>query len=344
VNPRFKVFALAPLLVVGALIGSACSTVSPSAATVNGDSIDRSTFDDALHAYAGNAAFIALVSQGGQGAVTGNGSDTVTADFARQALQREIVVRVAEQENKARGGQVTPEIEAAARDDVQSQFGLEAFQAFPTSFQKTLIDQNAQIFALRAKVAGSTLDDAALEKVFDADPSQFDEVCASHILLNTKEDADAVEARLKAGEDFAKVAADVSIDTGSASNGGDLGCIAKGVTVPEFETPLFAQKVGTISDPVQTQFGYHVIKVTDRKSPAFADAKPLVLKKVLDDSDTDFNKVLNEGLAKAKVTVDPRFGVWNPSLSQVVAASVADVQGSTATTAATSGAAPTTGG
>ncbi len=343
-HPRFKVLALAPVLVVGALIGSACSTVSPSAATVNGDSIDRSTFNDALHAYAGNAAFIALVSQGGQGAVTGNGSDTVSADFARQALQREIVVLIAKQENKARGAEVTPEIEAAARDDVQSQFGLEAFQAFPASFQKTLVDQNAQIFALRAKIAGSALDDAALQKAFDADPSQFDEVCASHILVNTKEDADAVEARLKSGEDFAAVATDMSIDTGSASQGGDLGCIARGVTVPEFETALFATKTGTVSDPVQTQFGFHVIKVTDRKSPAFQDAKPLVLKKVLDDSDTDFNTVLNASLAKAKVTVDPRFGVWNPSLSRVVPSDLAGLENSTATTAATSGAAPTTGG
>ncbi len=337
---RFKALALAPLFVVGALVGSACSTVNPSAATVNGDSIDRADFNEALQAYAGNSAFLALVSQGGQASVTGNGSDTVSADFARQALQREIVVLVAHQQNEERGVEVTPDIEAAAREDVESQFGLEAFQSFPESFQQQLVDQNAQIFALRASIAGSALDDGALQKVFEEDPSQFDEVCASHILVNTEDEANAVKDRLDAGEDFASVAAEVSIDTGSASGGGDLGCIARGITVPEFEDALFATQVGETSDPVQTQFGYHLIRVSDRKSPTFEDAKPLVLDKVLNDSNDAFNDVLNSSLADADVTVDPRYGMWNTSLSAVVPVDLVGLEGSTATTSAT----PTTGG
>ena len=132
------------------------STVNPSAATVNGDSLDRSSFNDTLHQFADNPAFIARVSSAGQAAVTGNGSDTVSADFARQALQREIVVLVARQENKARGATITPDIEAAARDDVETQFGLEAFESFPKSFQDALVEQNRTSFALRAAVAGST--------------------------------------------------------------------------------------------------------------------------------------------------------------------------------------------
>ncbi len=138
-----KVLALASVLVVGAFVGSACSTVNPSAATVNGDSIDRASFTDSLQQFADNPAFIARVSQSGQASVTGNGSDTVSADFARQALQREIVVMVAKQQNEARGAKVTPEIEAAARDDVEAQLGLDAFKGFPASFQQRLVDQNA---------------------------------------------------------------------------------------------------------------------------------------------------------------------------------------------------------
>ena len=349
---RSKVLALASVLVAGAFVGSACSTVNPSAATVNGDSIDRASFTDSLHQFAGNPAFIARVSQSGQASVTGNGDDTVSADFARQALQREIVVMVAQQENEARGAKVTPEIEAAARDDVESQLGLDAFQAFPASFQQRLVDQNAQIFTLRANVAGSALDDAALQKVFDADPSQFAEVCASHILVNTQAEADAVEKRLDAGEDFATVAKEVSIDSGSAPNGGSLGCVARGITVKEFEDALFATPVGSVSKPVQTQFGYHVIKVTDKKAPAFQDAKPLVLQKLFSDSNDKFNDVLNGSLTKAKVTVDPRFGTWNTSLNAVVPADFANLQNSTATTGptastgatATTAATPTTGG
>ena len=109
----------------------------------------------------------------------------------------------------------------------------------------------------------------------------------------------------------ATVAKEVSIDTGSAPNGGDLGCVARGVTVKEFEDALFATPVGTVSKPVQTQFGYHVIKVTDKKAPAFNDAKPQVLQKLFSDSNDKFNELLNGSLTKAKVSVDPRFGTWN---------------------------------
>ncbi|HMK13304.1 MAG TPA: hypothetical protein VK461_17070, partial [Acidimicrobiales bacterium] len=152
---RLKIAVLAPVVVAAGLVASSCSTVNPSAATVNGDTIDRSSFESTLHQYADNPAFVARVSQAGSGGVTGAGAGTVSADFARQALQREIVVLVASQENEARGAKVTPEIEAAAKDDVQTQFGLEAFDGFSDSFQKTLVDQNAQIFALRANVAGN---------------------------------------------------------------------------------------------------------------------------------------------------------------------------------------------
>ena len=79
-----------------------------------------------------------------------------------------------------------------------------------------------------------------------------------------------------------------------------LGCVARGVTVPEFETALFSTAVGETSDPVQTEFGYHVIKVTDKKAPEFDEAKPLVLQNVLNDSNSDFNDLLNSSLEKAR--------------------------------------------
>jgi parvulin-like peptidyl-prolyl isomerase len=314
-----KFVVLASVVASVSLVASACSTVSPDAATVNGDSINRSTFDDQLETYAANDAFLARVSQAGQGAVEGNGDGTVSADFARQVLQREIVLLVVQQENAARGVTVTPEIAAAAREDVIAQFGLEAFDAFPKSFQDTLVDQNAQVFLLRAHVAGNALDDGALQAVFDEDPSQFAEVCAAHILVATKAEAEDVAARLDDGEDFATVAAEVSTDTGSAASGGNLGCVARGVTVPEFEDALFATPEGEISDPVETQFGFHIIEVLQHNAPTFEAAKPLVLQKVLSDSNEGFNTVLNEKLAAADVSIDARYGRWNPSLSLVVA-------------------------
>ena len=91
--------------------------------------------------------------------------------------------------------------------------------------------------------------------------------CVRHILFNKdqKEKAEDVKQQLEDGGDFAKLAKENSQDPGSAENGGDLGCLGKGETVPEFEKAAFGAEQGEIVGPVQTEFGYHILKVTDVK-------------------------------------------------------------------------------
>lgn len=88
---------------------------------------------------------------------------------------------------------------------------------------------------------------------------------ASHILVKTEDEAKKIAEQIKKGGDFAKIAKAKSMDTGSAKNGGDLGTFSRGQMVPEFEKAAFALKAGETSNPVRTQYGYHIIKVTDRK-------------------------------------------------------------------------------
>jgi parvulin-like peptidyl-prolyl isomerase len=103
------------------------------------------------------------------------------------------------------------------------------------------------------------------EKLFDAItanvPRVQEEVWARHILVKDEATAKTVEDRLAKGEDFANVAKEVSIDTGSAQLGGDLGWQTRDYFVKEFSDAVFSLKVGEISQPVKSQFGYHVIQV-----------------------------------------------------------------------------------
>ncbi len=109
-----------------------------------------------------------------------------------------------------------------------------------------------------------------------ADLMQPESVHLKHILVKTEKDAQKVEADLKKkGANFAKIASDVSLDPGSRRLGGDLGFVVRGQTVPEFEQVAFNTPVGQVSAPVKTQFGWHIIKVEDKKA-----AGPIPLEQV----------------------------------------------------------------
>ncbi len=125
---------------------------------------------------------------------------------------------------------------------------------------------------LLGKVAREATTDAELRKIYNeaAGAQKSDmEARARHILLPTEDEAKAALKRVRAGEDFAKVADDVSKDPGS--QGGDLGWFTADRMVPEFSAAAFKLEKGQISDPVKSQFGWHVIKLEDKRAKAFPD-------------------------------------------------------------------------
>lgn len=87
-----------------------------------------------------------------------------------------------------------------------------------------------------------------------------DKIKCSHILVEKQSQALAILERLKKGEKFADLAKELSLDTGNGKRGGDLGYFGRGKMVKQFETAAFALSIGQISEPVKTEFGYHVIK------------------------------------------------------------------------------------
>ena len=123
---------------------------------------------------------------------------------------------------------------------------------------------------LLTNVAKSATTEEAERKAYDeaakAQPPE-PEVHARHILLPTEEEAKAALARIKAGEDFAKIATELSKDP--AGDGGDLGWFTKDRMVPEFADPAFKLEPGQVSDPVKSQFGWHIIKVEGKRMKTF---------------------------------------------------------------------------
>ncbi|MBA2877485.1 peptidylprolyl isomerase [Anoxybacillus ayderensis] len=116
-------------------------------------------------------------------------------------------------------------------------------------------------------------------------------VKASHILVDDEKTAKEIKAKLEKGEDFAKLAKEYSKDTGSAQNGGDLGWFGPGKMVEEFEKAAYALKVGEVSDPVKTQFGYHIIKVTDKEEKKSFDEMKEEMEYEVKKSKLDASKV-----------------------------------------------------
>ena len=122
----------------------------------------------------------------------------------------------------------------------------------------------------------------AAKKLFDDTTKAMapeEEAHARHILVEDEAQAKAAVDRLKKGEDFAKVAAELSKDPGAGKEGGDLGWFTKDRMVPEFAEAAFKLKKGEISEPVKSQFGWHVIKLEDKRTkplPDFAAVKPQI--------------------------------------------------------------------
>ncbi|HLI86964.1 MAG TPA: peptidylprolyl isomerase [Bryobacteraceae bacterium] len=165
------------------------------------------------------------------------------------------------------------------------------------------------------------VDDAELHAFYEAHLKDYEQVRARHILIRMagspapaepgkKELTDAealakaqeIRKKLMEGADFAQLASTESDDAGSKSRGGDLNFFKHGQMVAPFEQAAFSMKVGEISEPVKTQFGYHIIKVEARKS--FEDFKPEIERRVRGE---EAQKLLDEMQKKANASLDPEF-------------------------------------
>jgi peptidyl-prolyl cis-trans isomerase C len=254
-------------------------------AKVNGEDVKKSDFD-----------MLVRDMELGQGPIPAERRD----EILRATLDRLITYTLLSQEAKSRKVVATDtEVEERLKQ-MQQQFPNEE------AFKKALAERNMTIERLRSDtrndlVISKMMDaevsttpgasDAEAKEFYEKNPDKFkqpEQVRASHILIRVDENADAAAKqkalakaqallkRAKAGEDFAALAKANSQD-GSAAQGGDLNYFGRGQMVPAFDEAAFKLKPGEISDIVTTQFGYHIIKVTDHK-----DASTVPLEQVAD--------------------------------------------------------------
>lgn len=143
---------------------------------------------------------------------------------------------------------------------------------------------------------------------------------ASHILVDTEEEAEALLARLEDGADFAELAEEHSQDEFSAQRGGDLGENPRGAYVEAFDEALWAADEGEIVGPVQTEFGFHIIRVEGFRDTPLSEVEDEIREELGGSAaQQEYEAWLAQAFEDADVWVNPRFGEWDPDLGAVVA-------------------------
>lgn len=187
--------------------------------------------------------------------------------------------------------------------EYSSSYGMQLNYDDLTSAEKDSI--KLEVLLEKAAMKYVKVTDKELKDYYE---DNYPQIKARHILVDDKKTAEEVKAKLDKGEDFAKLAKKYSTDTSSAKNGGDLGWFGPSKMVEEFSKVAFNLKVNEISDPVKTDYGYHIIQVTKiKEKPAFEDVKKdietNVKKNKVSSDQTYLTKALKKELKDADVQI-----------------------------------------
>ncbi len=147
------------------------------------------------------------------------------------------------------------------------------------TFRKLIAEADLSTRAIDALRSDITVKPYQLQLYYDAHKKELAtpaQACAKHILVPTIEEAQAIQADLATGKTFEELAMEKSQDPGSGANGGELGCFPQGAMVPEFEQAAFSAPLNEVTEPVQSQFGYHLILPYERQealAPSLEEVK-----------------------------------------------------------------------
>lgn len=304
------------IIVLSLLTGCGSSSV---VATVNGEPITKAEFQKELNSQISNIES----TQGKQNWEAQYQGQKLGDSLKTMVLEDLILQKIQLQQAKKQGITVT---DKEVNDAVDQQIAMyETYAGGKDNFDKMLKDQKMSRNQLTAQLrdtyrkllliqklqnkltANVTVTEAEEKNYYDTHKLEFkpDTVTASHILVSDEKTAEEVEQKLKNGADFAQLAKEYSIDTATKDSGGDLGTFTHGQMDPDFEKAAFALKPGEISKPVKTKYGYHIIKVTDKKimpQQTFDQVKDEIKTNLLTQKkQSEYQKILDQWRKSAKV-------------------------------------------
>lgn len=338
-------FFLLALTATVALAG--CSALEGYAAKVNGQRLGRDDLDRELEAILANRRYVERIEPGfsansGGRQVKGVGDDTFSTAFVAAVLNRRISFMLIRQELERRDVAPSAEDRKQAREQAETSVGGAAvFRRFPEAYRSELVGYFADALALQRVLGEPDTSAADVRRFYEQNTELFERTCVRHVLADSAEKAASVKARVGAGEDFAAIARAESTDrdpqTGTAERGGDLGCVPKGQFVPEFEQAMDALQPGQVSDPVQTQFGFHAIQVLSKRTIPLEEATTEIRRRLEAQRPDAVARFVGDAVRKARIEVNPRYGRFVRSGPDIGVQPPARKSGVTTTTAPAGG-------
>lgn len=300
-TPRRSFAAIS--IVALALVGCGGAVSSSGAATVDGTEIPRTQLEDAVTTITDTTGSI-------------DGADTeartaVVAPLQRQLLglfvQAQIIADVADERGIEIDEQaIADQIEA----DTEELGGEEDFAQVLAESQLTLPIYRDVLLPAQQRVEG-------IRASLQADLPDTEVRTVRHILVEEAAEAEEIVELLEGGADFAELAEERSADPGSGAQGGDLGPAPRGSYVEGFEEAVWDAELNTIVGPVETEFGFHVLEVTDEGTLSADEQAPGAQSPAVD---AELTELLQSSFGAADVSVDPAFGTWDGDLGEVVEA------------------------
>jgi len=243
-NQKFYITIAGVIAIIAAILVGTAFTKQETVASVDGEPITKDELYEAM--------------------ALPYGSETLS-----YLIDNKIVEMAADNQNI----KVTDEeIDAEMKEFIDANGGEESvtYALEQSGLKEADIERDIENYLKIVRLLESKVDitNEEMKTYFEENKESFNEpeqVEASHILVEDERTAKEVKEKLDRGEDFAQLAKEYSTDSSNAESGGELGYFAKGTMVEEFENVAFAMNKGEVSEPVKTEYGFHLIRVTDKK-------------------------------------------------------------------------------